>query len=508
MKKRLLGAILSTAVTASLFAMAAPPAGADGNNNGNTFSVADPAGDAEFSTLCTFDDRSPDPYTGIGGTGVQAANCDNKIGETDIQSYSFSFVPPTSSDALLNPAGNDGTWGTSDDGAGPDGDPGTSDDPVITARTGTLKATWTFAKPWPAPNTPGFYTATGSKNNETVSGFTMYARFRNADLENNRLQPGCDRNNSTPASPKYIFDPKNAYHYEDGTNLFLIAGWEFNGPGNGSRVDQQFWRPRVGIGYYDPNIDADINLVNDPMDNVLYNPNNTGAAGANPWTGLGKYYDFQMSADRKTITVKMPGVYVDTSSSCLVRGNSNNKASFYFDPYARTAADKNGALAPRSAITGQILRPGNNADDRLFDLYTSVGVGVKPQLPVPIPTGSLVCATLCPIWEASVPRVSDPVIGSCLTCYPLTDSDISWVIGLSFTADQLNLADGSNGFQGGILGTPPSLGPSVMPGPTCNNPTFGGLLPSSPLYSPGNPCALRNPVSVGLKHNTYHIHVI
>lgn len=509
--KKLIGVAALLAITGSLLALSSLPAAADGNNSGRVFNYTDNPTDGEFSTLCTVDDRTPDPYTGIGGTGLSAANCDNRIAELDIQTYSFEFVPPSDGRALLDPAGNDGLWGTSDDGRGPDGVPGTGDEPTITKRVGTLMATWTFAAGWPAPTHPGFYNAQGSRNVETLSGITLFARFRNAELQNNDLKPVCDRSNSTAANPRYIYDPRTAMHYADGTSFFLYGSWEASGAGAGSRPDQQFWRPAIGIGYYDPAIDSDFNLVNDLQTNPLYNPYNTDTVGSNPWTGLGKHYDFQLSADRKTVTLKLPAVLVETSTTCMDYGSGPNREPYWFEPYARTAADKTGSLAPRSLIHGGILRPDSGADDRLFDLYTSVGISVKPRLPVPIPWGSVLCANLCQTWEAIVPVVIEPVTGECLTCYPVRNSDQDWVIGFSGTADNLNFPDGTSGFYGGAFGTgillTPTLGPSLWRGPTCNTPTFGGQFPNNPFWNRGNACALRNPFNIGLRPSTNHIHV-
>lgn len=506
-RARLFTTVASLGLLLALLGVASPPAGADGNNNGNVFSGTDATNDAEFSTLCQYDDRDPDPYTGIGGTGVQAVNCDNKIGEMDFTSWSLTYVPASSPEALLDPAGNDHIWGTSDDSRGPDGKSATGDEPAITGRMGTLKASWTFAKPWPASNMASTFKATGSRNDENMSGLSAFIAYRNADIQKNDLQALCDRSaTTTSGGPAYVFDPRGVYHYEDGTYFHIWVSWEFKGATTGTGAWQQSWQPKMNFGYYDPNIDQDIHLSSTPQNNPLYNPQNTGVLGTNPWTGLGKFYDWNLSSDRKTVTVKFPAVYTEIDQNCLDQGSGPNQEPYRFTPYARTAADKTGSLAPRSARTGTVLNPGNGQDDRLFDVFAQSLVSVRPNLPVPIPTGSLVCANLCPIVDA-LPRTAVPVVGNVPPQYPITRQDLDWIIGLGFTADVSQLSDGSDGFQGGVLGTSPSLGPSAWPGPTCNTPTQGGNLPNNPLWNRGNPCAVRNPVSVGLKHSNNHLHV-
>lgn len=524
--RKLLGGLFSAIAVLGLVLVSTAPAGADGNNAARAFTGTDPSNDAEFSTLCQVDDRNPDPYFGIPATGANVANCDNKIPQMDFSTYGLEYIPAGGAGALLDAAGNDRTWGTSDDPQGVDGKPGTADDIIPTATTGTIKATWTFAAGWPAASHPTTLVVNGSKNVENISGMSAFMAYRNADIQKNVLQAACDRNANTAVAwnglsptptidpskptapgttPAYIFDPRGALHHEDGTYFHIWVSWEYKG-GTGTEVWNSRWQPKMNYGYYDPTIDNDIHYSETPANNPLLNPYNKGT-GTNPWTGLGKFYSWEFSNNNQTLTVKFPAVYVDVDSGCLDQGTGANQEPYAYWPFARTAADKTGALAPRSLRTGQILNPGNGQDDKLTDIFARTMVSVRPTLPVPIPTGSVVGAAICPTVD-NLPSVAVPLAGNVPPkCPNALRNDIDWVIGLGFFADDLQLPDGSDAFVGGFLGLPPSLGPGIMPGPTCHSPTFGGNLPHSPLRNPGNACAIRNPYSIGLRANPNHIHV-
>lgn len=543
--KKPLVAVAALVLLVGLIASTGAPVSA--THSSRVFGGTDPAGDAEFSTLCWFDDRDPDPYTGVGGTGVQAANCDNYVGETDLRDWGLEYIPAGDTRALFDPAGNDGILGTADDARGPDGKIGTGDEPCtldnpygasgtypgcdtaatpLSKRVGTIQATWTYEKPWPASTHQGNFLAKGTKNDENIGGMSSLLNYRNADIQNNTLQATCDRNagkfitwnglqptlaptvaEPTKQAPAYIFDPRGAMHYEDGTYFHIWVSWEFTGPGTGSRVDQQYWRPRINFGYYSPAVDEDIHWSNTPQNNLLYNPYNrapTGPTANDPWTGLGRFYDFKWSNENKTKTTKLPATYLVISNNCMDQGTGPNQEPYLYEPYARTADDKTGALAPRSLRTGEILNPGNGQNDVLFDIFTQSLVSVRPTLPVPIPTGSVIGAAICPTVD-SLDQVQIPLVGAVPPrCPGLLRNDVDWVIGFGFGADVWNFPDGSSGFQGGLLS--PSLGPAIMQGPTCNSPTFGGNLPDNPFWRKGYPCAVRNPFNIGLKHNNNHLH--
>lgn len=531
--RKLFAVLLGTVLLGGLLASGAIPASA--SHSSRVFSGTDAAGDSEFSSLCLFDDREPDPYFGVGGTGVHVANCDNQIGETDFTNWGFEYVPASSSDALFNPAGNDGLWGTSDDARGPDGKSGSGDEPctgsnpypgcsgaqpILSRRMGTLKATWNFSKPWPLSTHVGAINAAGSRNSEVISGLSAFLAFRNADIQRNDLQPLCDRDVQGPTAfgqPTYIYDTSAYFHYLDGTYFHIWVSWELapaNVAGTGPRADQQHWRPRLNYGFYDPTIDNDIHYSSTPQNNPLYNPYNTGITGNDPWTGLGRFYDWQWSNGNQTLTVKFPAIYVTITSpplvnallspaiggTCRDQGPGPNQQSYSYKPFARIADEKTGSQAIKSVQTGQPLNPGNGQNDVLFDIAAQVFVSVRPTLPVPIPTGSLICANVCPIYD-SLPRPLPGVPPG----YPITRQDIDWVIGVGFTADEWQLPNGSDAWIGGLL--TPTLGPRDFQGPTCNINTLGGHLPNNPLWNRGNQCALRNPYNIGLQANNNHVHV-
>lgn len=520
--KKLLGALTATLLMVGLMGISAGPASAGHSSRSAT--ITDAAGDGEFSTLCLFDDREPDFYTGIGGTGIQAANCDNKIAEVDFTSANLEYIPASDTRALFSPAGNDGAWGTSDDARGADGKVGTGDEPctasspyptcngglpLLTTRVGTLAATINVSAPWPAPNFPTTLQASGSRNTENIAGMSALFEYRNADIQKNDLQATCDRSAPNLAGqPAYVYDERGVLHYEDGTYFHMWLSWEFSGPGNGPRADQQRWRPRINFGWYSPTIDEDTHWSFTAQTNLLYNPYNTGAAGSDAWTGLGRFYSWDWSNGNRTFTVKIPAIYVTINNNCKDQGTAPNQEPYNYLPFARTASEKSSLI---SLQTGQPLNPGNGQNDVLFDVFARTLVSVRPQTPVPIPTGSLIGAAVCPTVD-SLPQVAIPLVGAVPPrCPGLLRNDIDWVIGLGFTADTWQFPDGSPGQVGGTHGTglllPPTLGPVDWPGPTCNTPTFGGNLPNNPLWNRGQPCAIRNPVNIGLRHNNNHIHV-
>lgn len=559
-----LGLSMATAISV-LGLITAGTATADLGTNGRIFTGTDYGfnsdglgldGDAEVSSLCVAEDETYSnysPYSLVPPSGQSvptAAACDNKVDELDFGAYSLEFIPSTDSRALLDPAGNDGILGNGDDSRGPDGKTGTGggEEPTVTRKRSAIQATWNFAKSWPAPTATGPLVMTGSNNNEEAAGLSAFMAFRNVDIQDNILRANCDRNdtnthfiegatgetagngiNPAPNDVKlgahktYLFDPRATMHVDDGTYFHIWFSHEYIGPGTQTWATN--WRDTINFGYYDPTLDNDIHYSHTANLDPLMNPGDSpGTNLTTRYSGLstgstGGYYRVEWSNSYKTLKVTIPAVHYIQSTTCLTIGvdtdpgaGQGNRSGWGWEPMVRTGAEK--ANGPRS-YDGALLWPGNLQNDVVSDIFAQTMTSVRPKTPVPIPLsfiGQNVCdptlnneAIFGP--SGTVPRQS--VLGNNVPpkCGSAFYSDLDWVIGLGFTADDLQWPDGQDAFWGSANGLPPTLGPGDWPGPTCNTPTFGDRFRSNPLYNAGNACALRNPHNLGLRHKAeQHLH--
>lgn len=451
--KRIWGLLMAGILTGGLVGVSSP-AKATVTNLTQGIQVTDRSGDAisDGSAECLYDDNDPaDPEAqsavpstplddvSLGQAGTPGA-CDKSLPELDMTMLSLQWKD----NLLEDPAGTDHVYGTADDLIGPDRLSGTADDvkPAIKPMTSGLEAKWTVNGAWPLP---GDTNRLNKGNNFTLDDLTARVIFRNPDKHKNQLFALCERDTSTSARKTYLYNYGG--HYED--NFFDFINFEMTWtPATG-------YLPKVQFGYFEPGTDGFF-ITHDPYTNKLYNP--YGPSGS----GEGRFYNWILSADRKTLTSQVPAIYTTLNGTCMGPGGiTDTSAGYAAWPMARTAAQKAAAAN---------YYPGNGQNDQISHVSGFTTWGTTPRTPFPIPTGQI------PIVSGEVGL-----------------DDIDWVIGLGTFVDHLNY-QGVSQYTSGI-------GESVLMtgdwyGPACPAPTFGGTVPENPLYTAGKgqPCALDNPI--------------
>lgn len=425
-------------------------------------------GDNRYSPNCVLDDRNPDPHFGIPATGVTVGNCDQYVGQTDVTNFSLRYVD----NHLLDPRGNNGAWdpviaatgsGWVDDPLGKDLAQNSGDEgPIPTAKVPGFEAKITVAEPLPTiwhtetkiePKV-NFTGAGGSATDAPLEGLLFQWMFRNPELERNDLWAACERNtslgNGDPNNPatKYLYSPYGG-HFEDQRWLFISFKVTYD----------TAYRGNVTIGYYDASIDGEASINFDHQNNTVYNP--YGLASSKDM-----FYGWNISADKKTITLNVPAIFRERNSTCKpVAGTGTDTRGYAEWPFARQASEKNVWFNPGY---GQWT----NADDEIRHVAFAASRLELMRLP---------CVDAAEICGIPLSRV--PLLG---------EDDITWLIGFYSVHDYWTKANVEQ-YLGGFLGMAPQAGISNWNGPTCDTPTFGDTVPRNPLRNPGQPCALMNP---------------
>ncbi|MCA1840972.1 MAG: hypothetical protein ABR507_06230 [Actinomycetota bacterium] len=483
-----LRAVLSLALCSSLVmvATAGTSQAADHTLTDAHTSTAYP--DAAYSTACVTDDRAP--QHGRAATGASAGDCNNNVANADITSVDVN------NSTLLDLAGNDGVFGTADDAAGLDQVAGTGDEPSKTSITRTVPAlsvTYHYAGAIPAFNTKMAPLTTGLGGSTEIDGVGSSFIFRNQQLERNILYPLCKGDTSNPAAPAEVRDYQG--HYNDNWFFSLDFEWDYNGAVYAPLMVLYVNDPDEGIFNYFAITQLLVDTDYNPWDNDGTDANYPDSVvPVDSQTGLGKFYNYSISADRHAATITIPGRIISrtdssANTSCKPVRSYNDTVATHTKtqgvhnwgveiyPILQTSAQK--ATADFKGFDPAARTINDTISDMSFESSVSTLVGT--------------------------PRVAtcEAVVTVCNTPAEV-EQDAIGLIGLSNTVDvydrsgapqrQGGLNNFANaGMQNGANGEFLSYSPGVYPG--CPLPTFGGRVPPNPLWIPGTACATEDPVA-------------
>lgn len=302
-----------------------------------------------------------------------------------------------------------------------------------------LETSWTLKDPLPAE---GIQVPSGDVGTGEFNSMFLVTAFRNPDVLDNRQTPVCERTTSTAIRKTYVYAGYFG-HYLDGHMLFV--GFAFNYTG-GKYAGEPI------MGYFDPSADGDF-IFYSVRGNSVLNPSGAGS-------GKGTYYDYTYSSDRRTITVKVPGILPQEDVNCKTTPPDVHGTAYY--PFARTQSQK--AADPFYTVSrGSGSEPGQGNDENDMLLHVNVRSFLSQAI------------------------VSPVVIPLSL----IDEDDIETIASIDWGADNMTLS--------GVDQWSPGIGRKGLltgdaPGPTCWTPTFGGTLPSNPIHNAGGQCAIDNPI--------------
>ena len=531
MRSRLMGSLMLTLLAALLITTGLPAQA--GFSTGQGVTGTDPAGDATSSPTCVDDGTATTIRTNttgqvgptIPGTGQQLppGKCNNPVPELDVTGFSIG----RSDNPLKNSAGNDGVYNTldcvdnvnnttnaagadllcdsqnasavfetsaDDPGPGPDLRYGTSDDVLassITATVPTIEASWTLAAPLPkekciaqALTDPAC--GLQRRGDASLDTMTYYMHFRNPDLLDNRPTVACKRDTWTPARPTYSLLGMLG-HKDDQFQQHIAFEMTFGPEGYVGKVEPGWYTPYDDAGY--TFIDIKANNALNPWDN-----SDATKGTVADYTGKGIFWDYSISGDRKTVTVRLPGIIPSQTNACFFQKDAV-KLKSSADPDGGWERFAYGIMRqPILRTASQKADPSSNYD---FTLPTTGGIGSttykRPANSATAGIGKANNDVALSVFTKSFLATSVTLPEKVPLSIVPGEEDLESIGGLLFTVDTYD-KNGVQQVQYGPFSHNVGISyPFQFPSAGCWTATFGGTAPTNPLHTGGVKCGVVNP---------------
>jgi hypothetical protein len=307
---------------------------------------------------------------------------------------------------------------------------------------GQLTATWHVAGPIPAAGSTNLAAADLPGSN--FVGLNLYAMFNNKSVQTNvptNPAGGCTR----VGVGNQVLDAHGSW--KDGYQFFVAFSVSWDG---------QKWVQSAELGEYDPNPDGGFTF------NELGTNNGFGG-----WQAANTYHPFSSTAAADNFFVSVSGSDVTVTVPGILKtpDTVNCQEGFFKSVYAK-------------------------AGDNIANVKALTTANEVVTLPVTVPL-SITCDLIGDIdCENDLTSV-----GGFLFFSDVTDGDSRVGLAGSASGDLATTPCYNEGLRGNVpciayTDGGGGLVDTLGAGPTCPTPTFGGLLPTNPLFTPDTACLI------------------